>query len=428
MPSDQLRSENPIEAYIDVRPTALVASTARWLPTARLAVALANAGFTVDAVCPSRHPLSETGSIRQTYRYRGLDGLHSFADAIASAKPDLIVPGDDLATQHLHLFYDQEQRKGEAGVPVCALIERSLGAPENFSVLYARAKFMELAQNEGVRVPKTEVIHDRGDLKHWIAQAGLPTVLKSDGSSSGEGVRVVRTREDAERALRVLAAPPLLARAAKRALIDRDLRLVWPTLLRRRSIVNAQAFVAGREATSAVACWKGEVLAALHFEVINKGLSTGPASVLRLIENTEMSTAAEKMARRLNLSGVHGFDFMLEEQTGNAYLIEINPRPTQVGHLTLGLGRDIPAALYSAVTGHAARPAPKVTEHNTIALFPREWIRDPSSPFLQSAYHDVPWDKPELIRSSVRARRKQHAWYSQQNRLQAFSVARVPRA
>jgi hypothetical protein len=416
-----------MEAYSEAKPTVLIATTARWLPTARLAVALANAGFTIDAVCPSRHPFSETGAIRRIYRYRGLDALTSFANAIAAAKPDLIIPGDDLATQHLHLLYDQEKRKGDAGVPTCALLERSLGARENFSALYARTKFMALAHNEGIRAPKTEVIRDSGDLKKWIAQAGLPTVLKSDGSSSGEGVRVVRTREDAERALRVLGAPPLLARAAKRALIDRDLRLVWPTLLRRRSIVNAQEFVAGREATSAIACWKGEVLAALHFEVINKGLSAGPATVLRLIENAEMSTAAEKIARRLNLSGVHGFDFMLEEQTGNAYLIEMNPRPTQVGHLTLGLGRDIPAALYAAVSGQAVGPAPKVTEDNTIALFPQEWIRDPSSSYLQSAYHDVPWDKPELIRACVRARRKQHAWYSQQNQLQAFSVARVPR-
>src|SRR3979490_909652 len=149
MPSDQVQqSGNPLEASSEAKPTVLIATTARWLPTARLAVALANAGFTIDAVCPSGHPLGETGAIRQIYSYRGLDGLKSFADAIAAAKPDLIVPGDDLATQHLHLFYDLEKRKGDAGVPTCALIERSLGAPENFSALYARTKFMELAQNE----------------------------------------------------------------------------------------------------------------------------------------------------------------------------------------------------------------------------------------------------------------------------------------
>lgn len=411
-----------------MKPTVLIATTNRWFPTARLGVALVNAGFTVDAVCPSQHPLRKTNALRRMYGYRGLDALASFADAITTAKPDVIVPGDDLATQHLHRIYDEERRNGGAAEAACSLIERSLGAPGNFAVLYARTKFIQLAREEGIRAPKTEVIRDRGDLKKWIAETGLPMVLKADFSSGGDGVRVVRNLEDAERALKVLQAPPLLLRAAKRALIDQDVTLVWPSLLRRRSIVNAQTFVAGREATSAVACWKGEVLAGLHFEVITKAVASGPATVLHLIENKEMSTAAEKMARRLNLSGLHGFDFMLESQTGNAYLIEINPRSTQVGHLTLGLGRDIPAALYSAVSGMAVRPASKITEDDTFALFPQEWIRDPTSPFLRSAYHDVPWDKPELIRACVRARRKQGAWYSQQHRLQAFSMARLPRA
>jgi hypothetical protein len=410
-----------------VKPTVLIATTARWIPTARLVVALENAGFTIDAVCPAHHPLGKTGAVRKIYKYRGLDALASFADAIVASKPDLIVPGDDLATQQLHLLYEQENSKGKAGEVVCALIARSLGAPENFPHLYARAKFIQLAQDQGIRVPATGVIRDAGDLEKWITGSDLPMVLKADGSSGGDGVRVVRTVEDAKRALRVLQAPPLLARAAKRALIDGDRTLLWPSLLRRRSSVSAQTFIAGREATSAVVCWQGEVLASLQFEVINKVASSGHATVLRLIENPEMSAAAEKIARRLNLSGVHGFDFMLESQTGDAYLLEINPRLTQVGHLTLGLGRDIPAALFSAVSGQAVSPAPKVTEESTIALFPQEWIRDPASPFLQSAYHDVPWDKPELIRACVRARRKQRAWYSQQNRVQALSVARLPR-
>jgi len=412
-----------------VKPKVLIATTARWIPTARLIVALENAGFAIDAVCPSGHPLSKTDAVCKIYKYRGLDALASFGEAIPASKPDLIVPGDDLAAQQLHLLYEQEHRKGDAGKPVCALIARSLGAPENFPLLYARAAFIQLAQEDGIRVPKTQVIRNIADLEKWMSAAGadFPVVLKADGSSGGDGVRVVRTLEEANRGLRALQAPPLLLRAAKRALIDRDFALVWPSLLRRRSVVSAQTFIAGREATSAVACWKGEVLASLQFEVLNKAASSGHATVLRAIDDAEMSAAAEKIVRRLNLSGVHGFDFMLESQSGDAYLLEINPRLTQVGHLTLGPGRDIPAALFSAVSGQAVCPAPKITEENTIALFPQEWIRDSASPFLQSAYHDVPWDKPELIRACVRARRKQRAWYSQQNRVQALSVARLPR-
>src|SRR5207244_11785113 len=117
---------------------------------------------------------------------------------------------------------------------------------------------------------------------------GFPTVLKADSTSGGEGARLVHTIEQAEQAYRRLQAPPLLARAVKRALVDQDKTLVWPSLLRHRSVVNAQAFVAGREATSTVACWNGSVLASLHCEVLHKRSSAGPATVLHLIEDGEM--------------------------------------------------------------------------------------------------------------------------------------------
>jgi hypothetical protein len=36
-----------------------------------------------------------------------------------------------------------------------------------------------------------------------------------------------------------------------------------------------------------------------------------------------------------------------------------------------------------------------------IALFPQEWLRDPKSPHLASAYHDVPWDDPALLHALI---------------------------
>ena len=99
------------------------------------------------------------------------------------------------------------------------------------------------------------------------------------------------------------------------AIAHRDGASFWRSLLRRRSVVNAQVYVAGRDAISEVACWKGRVLASLHFEVLNKQYASGPASVVRLMENEAMSGAIEKIVRRLHLSGLHGFDFILEEST-----------------------------------------------------------------------------------------------------------------
>jgi aspartate kinase len=375
-------------------------------------MALDKAGCNVQAVCPSGHPLAKTSVVAQTHRYHGLAPLRSFAKAIIATKPDFIVPCDDLATRHLHLLYQRQRPLGKAGESICTLIERSLGSAESFPVVFARTAFMEVAQADGIRVPRTEVIGNSSDLKKWVAQVGLPTALKADGTSGGDGVRLVRTMAEAEHALRSLQAPPLLARALKRAFIDQDKTLVCRSLFRHQSVVNGQVFIAGHEATSAVVCCNGTVLASLHFEVLNKADSAGHATVVRLIEHAEMSAATEKIVRRLNLSGLHGFDFMLETSTGHAYLIEINPRTTQVGHLALGPGRDLPAALHSALSGQTVRAAGRVTENDTIALFPQEWIRDVASPFLQSAYHDVPWEEPELVRACLDMGQEQRGWYS----------------
>jgi hypothetical protein len=409
-----------------VSPKILIAATSSWCTTARLAMSLANAGFTVEAVCPSRHPLRKTKVVARTHTYHGLRPLISFAEAISAAKPDLIVPGDDPATRHLRDLYYRERDCGQAGASLCALIERSIGASESFPVVHARTRFVGLAQEEGIRVPKSWVIADLMELKKLATDVGFPMVLKADGTSGGDGVRIVHTFLEAERAFRALQAPPLLARAAKRALINQDMGLVWPSLLRRRYVVNAQSFVAGHEATSLVACWNGTVLASLQFEVLNKRDSTGPASALRMIENAEMSAAATKIVGRLKLSGLHGFDFMIEAHTGNAYLIEVNPRATQVGHLTLGSGRDLPASLYAAVTGNAVHESPKVTEKDTIALFPQEWLRNPASAFIRSGYHDVPWEEPELVRASLVEGRNWSKRFSQRKEFQALSAARLP--
>lgn len=389
-------------------------------------MALASAGFTVDAVCPSRHSLRELRSVRRAYSHYGVAPADTFADAIRSSSPDLIIPCDDLAATLLRQLYAEETR-GNTHSPVAALIERSLGSPESFQVLYHRAAFIEMARRSGVRVPVTATIRDLNELEDWARVGGFPAVLKADNTSGGEGVRIVSTLEEARRAFTTLSAPPLAARAAKRALLDQDSSLVRPSLFRRRAGISAQIYIRGREATTAVACWNGSVLASLHFEVINKMDVTGHSTVLRRIDNADMATATEKVVRGLGLSGVIGLDFILQADTWNAYLIEINPRATQVGHLRLGPDRDIPAALFSCVSGRPIQEADKITENEVIALFPQEWKRDPASPYLRSGYHDVPWDEPELVRACVRSRRRQWARYAEQHVVRTMSPAHVSR-
>ena len=122
-----------------MRPKVLLAMTTRWTPMVRLAMALDNAGFTVVAVCLPRHPLEKTRAARETYTYNSLAPLRSLASAITASKPDLILPGDDLATMQLHALYEREFNRGGKTAPICCVIERSLGSPSSFPQVYARA-------------------------------------------------------------------------------------------------------------------------------------------------------------------------------------------------------------------------------------------------------------------------------------------------
>ena len=399
---------SPSLNYVNKTPKVLLVSTNGWPAPARLGMALSGAGFLVEAVCPPGTILCRTKAVGNAYTYRGLSPVKSVSEAIQKAQPDLVVPTDDLATTHLHEVHRAAEGWGRVGEKIGALIESSLGAKENFATAASRVALLRVAREEGIRVPEFESIEDANGLAEWIHHAGVPTVLKADGTSGGDGVRIVRTAHDAKRAFQALQAPPLFARAAKRAIFDRDLTLLLPSVRRRKHSVIAQSFVEGTEATSLFACWNGSVIGELHFEVVSKQDSGGPSTVLRLVEHEEMKAAARKIAKRLKLSGFYGLDFMLDKATRNAYLLELNPRTTQVGHLTLGPGRDLPAALFAAIRGSDCQPAAPLTEKDLIVLFPQEWTRDPESPFLDSGYHDVPWDAPDFVDFYAKQHGKRH--------------------
>jgi predicted ATP-grasp superfamily ATP-dependent carboligase len=196
---------------------------------------------------------------------------------------------------------------------------------------------------------------------------------------------------------RKLHAPPALARAVKRAVVDHDLTLLPEQFARRHRGVTMQQAIVGRDANCAVACFQGEVLATVTMEVLRASRETGPATVMRKLQHQEIERNVRLIVRKLGLTGLYGFDFMLESSTGHAYLIEMNPRATQTCHLELGAGRSPVAALTAAASGSAER-CQNVTNLDTIALFPQEWQRNPESEFLETAYQDIPWQNPALVR------------------------------
>jgi hypothetical protein len=394
-----------------MKPKILLATTCRWFSAARLAIAFSEIGSTVEMVGPRGHPATKTTALRYRYSFRGLAPTASFHVAIDEAKPDLIVACDDLATIHLHRLYSLLLQKGEVDTRTAAVLRRSLGPHTCFPTLASRSKLMDLARSLGVRTPETAVV-TKGSLSPWLMQNGFPAVLKADGSAGGRGVQVVRTMAMAEYAFAELSAPPVALRAVKRALFDQDRTLIKPSLQRCAPVINAQVLVKGRDATFSVACWEGEIVAAISLEVIKKQMQDGPSSVVRLIDHPEMSQSAEKIVRELGLSGFFGFDFILGEQNNCATLIEMNARATQVCHLALGTHHDLPVALSAMVGGEPIPASLPVSDREVIALFPQEWHSDAASEYLTTAFHDVPWREPRLVKACVDFYTAQKKWHS----------------
>ncbi len=381
--------------------TILLTDTTRWPCAARLAIGLSKAGGSVFAVCPTRgHPLLKTRVVRQTFPYSGLHPLESLETAIEATKPEIIIPCDDRGVQHLHELHARACSLDSAGSAIVTLIERSLGAPESYPIVSARYDLLKIAREEGLRAPDTNLIGTIDDLKSWQPGRTLPLLLKADGTSGGRGVRIARTAEEAEQCFLELARPFGTAQVMKRLIINRDPFWLGPWWNDSKPAVIAQSYIQGRPANCAVVCWKGKVLAGFGVEVASLQETTGPATVVRVVDNPDMLLSAERIARRLNLSGFFGLDFMIEEGTGATYLIEMNPRCTPLCHLQLGRGRDMIEALVAQLSGQPFRETPPVTENDMIAYFPQAW--NYKSELLQSSFQDIPQGEPQLIEELLR--------------------------
>jgi predicted ATP-grasp superfamily ATP-dependent carboligase len=384
------------------RPLVLLGATTWWPLSARLAMALLRHGCRVSAVCPPGHPLRFVSGVEALYPYRALDSLGALRAAILGSHPDLIVPADDGVVWQLHELHARHPE-------LRSIIEQSLGPAETYPIIRSRDALLQTAVELGIRVPETRLVSSEADLDRW--PAGSPCVLKLDGTWGGSGVAIVRSRAEAGAAFHKLSRPIGAGVVWKRWLVNHDPLAWWSRGKRDKSSVSIQQFIPGRPANAMIACWKGELLGIVSVEVLRSQGATGAATVVRLIQNEDMQKAACLLAHKLHLNGFHGLDFMIEEGSGLPYLIELNPRCTQLGHLRLPAQDDLAGMIAAKVAGAKQESQPVSTETseledlvrgNTIAFFPQALTWNPSSPYLRSAYHDVPWEEPALFRELLR--------------------------
>lgn len=391
--TERVRSQTGFEV---ASPKVLLIDSNRWDLGARLAIGLTSAGCVVSALCPSvGHPFSVTRAIKRTYPYRASDPIKSIRDAIEGTHPDIIIPSCERSVEHLHELYAQALHHETRDESIVALIERSLGNPAAYRIVTSRYDLLATASEEGIRIPETDRVSSSADLNLWREEKSRKCVIKADGTWGGVGVCVLSEKDSSEEAWLRITRTSRLVRAMKRMIVNRDAFYLRAWMNRVERPIIAQRFIDGYPANCSVFAWRGKVLGFIAVEAVRTERSTGPASIVHLIENGEIRFAAERIASRLGLSGFFGLDFVIEKQTGLAYLIEMNPRLTPPCYMRLEKGRDLVGALWASLTGMPQPDNNPVTTSDMIAYNPRALV---CSGTPMNCFYYKPDGEPELAR------------------------------
>lgn len=345
------------------KPAILVITTQTWLQITRLALRFAALGCRVSALCPDESHLASSTQIEAVYSHGLLNPVAALRHAIDSSRAEFLLPTDDLSVWLLHELATQSPG-------FAPLVERSLGSPHAYPLLRSRFRLLELAHRLGIAVPRTELITDLKELETWCGADAPAFVLKKDGTWGGGGVHIVRGAEQALEALHHLSQPISFATRTACWLRNGDASAFARLQCMQNPQITAQTLVRGVPANSMYACHQGRILAEVQAKVIASKGVTGPSFAIELITDSRISRAGAVLAAQLQISGFFGLDFILDSHTGQPYLIELNPRSTQLGHLAVPGQPDLAATLWAQWTGESA-PVPTARNlSSSIGFYP----------------------------------------------------------
>jgi hypothetical protein len=399
----------------DRPPRVLIVALSDDMGSERIISGMAEAGFECGLLCPRGFAGANLRSVSRHYplpRWAGvwssaLFVRRSLARIVREWRPELILPLDDLAAWLLRGLVEDER----AEKTTRALLESSLGHPSGYAACVSRQAFMDLARNLDIAKPD----HcDGNDIERSLAAArrwGFPIVVKSDHTCGGAGVRIVNSEADL---LKVLSRNAGTSRS-------RRLRTTMKRRVCRLSGFNVDAlggsiiqpFMSGILAFHTAFAWRGQVREGVSFvaqEIHPRPVGSG--TVIRPIANPQMVRSVEAIAKALNYTGFLSVDFILSEGSGEAMAIEFNARSIGSTHLGVRFGRDICGSALLALGRSAPVIQPMGGGYSAVALFPKEMMRAPDSPYLATpgVYHDVPWSEPGLVDRYVRRAAR---WWSE---------------
>jgi hypothetical protein len=361
----------------------------------RLPKAFKEAGFRVGVLGLRRSLLHATRHADEKFRLpaRRFEPLirYGLARAFGNFRPDIIVPCDERAVSVVNYWVADAARAATLPPGLRECLDRSLGGLERLPERASKLTTLELARSIGLRTPGEIVVTDPAECRQAAATFGYPVMLKLSHGAGGNGVRLCETPDQLDRAFRDYAHGRSVVKAWRRQLLRRE----W---FGSQFDIVVQEFIHGRPAMSCVAALGGRALAVATGFAEEVTEPMGPASVVRVVDIPQIRQMTERMVTAFGASGFLSFDFIVDD-SGDAVLLECNPRPTQIMHLGNLAGVDLARSFLLALRGGCEAPCEFARGERETAFFPQEWKRNPENPILATAFHDVPWEDPALLQA-----------------------------
>ena len=385
--------------------------------TDRLPAALGALGADCAVLCPPGFYCAETRFMARRFSLPAQRGLwlalpflrRRLEIAAREWDADFVIPLDDMSALCLRVI----ATAARVSPHLRSILETSLGPPIGYASTCSRAGLMFVAADLGLLTPRVCVSSDSAIMLRQAQAWGYPVVLKEENTCGGHGVTIAHTPEELRRSMMRIQGASFWRRLRRTMR-----RYVWH-LAGLGTATGAppvlQSYLSGVPAMRTVFAWKGKVLEGVSFLAEqNHPAPTGPSSVVRHIENAAMAETARRLVAALGCSGFISLDFMLDETTNEAALIELNARPIGTVHLGRLFGHDLCSQLLACLDRGFGTP-PSRTAHTLpltrVALFPKEIERLPQDLGRfddHGLYHDLPRDEPHVMAAYLRRLRAIH--------------------
>ena len=362
-----------------------------WVPTSRLPRAFGRLGASVVALLRSGAALANSRDLMGFLVFSG-NLLADLEQLICAYRPEALVLCDHTAIREVYALIG----KTDLSKDLNSLLRWSLGEPSAHKIVTSKWETAVLARTLNIPVPQQQTIDDAPS----VARSGYPVVLKKEGTYGGWGTLICRSDRQTLAnyvALRCggfwrpLRRFPWLSSTLYRLTHNRQ-------KLDSNSLI-IQHYHQGMPAYTAAVAHEGEMLGALAFvaECVHPH-PTGTSTVVAGIESPAMLKATEALIGATGYSGFISIDFLIGEDDGIPYLLEINPRIVNAVRFSSIFGVDLCNLFLSSFTKTSVCAQASVDPPvGRISFYPDEWLRDWRSPYLLNTPSDVPYEDPKLL-------------------------------